>query len=214
MGIQAKRESGFVLLALFLLAVAGLSARFSSQDIQVILDQADKDLQSGRIAQSVAGFDEVIKRSPEHAPYLWQRGIALYYAGRYKDCQLQFESHRSVNPADVENAAWHFLCVAKGSSVSAARAALLPVGVDRRTAMREVYEMFRGRLTPDQVMAAAEDDPTGLFYANLYVGLFYDVTGDAARTRQYIAAAADEKYRRLGGYMHSVARVHLGTLKK
>jgi hypothetical protein len=37
----------------------------------------------------------------------WQRGIALYYAGRYKDCRLQFESHRTVNPNDVETVREH-----------------------------------------------------------------------------------------------------------
>ena len=64
------------------------------------------------------------KAVPDEAPYLWQRGIALYYAGRYDDCRRQFESHRSVNPDDVENAAWHFLCVARAESPAKARAAL------------------------------------------------------------------------------------------
>jgi len=74
-------------------------------------------------------------------PQLWQRGIALYYAGRYDDCRKQFEAHRTVNPDVVENAAWHFLCVARADSVAAARAALLPVGPDRRVPMHEVYGM-------------------------------------------------------------------------
>lgn len=53
-----------------------------------------------------------------------------------------------MNPNDVENAAWHFLCVARAESPEQARAALLPVGSDRRVPMRQIYEMFRGTLSP------------------------------------------------------------------
>ena len=70
-------------------------------------------IRTGRFAASAAAFDELAKVIPDQAPQLWQRGIALYYAGRYTDCRRQFESHRTVNPDDVENAAWHFLCVAR-----------------------------------------------------------------------------------------------------
>jgi hypothetical protein len=38
-----------------------------------------------------------------------------------------FYAGRTVNPNDVENAAWHFLCVARAESPEKARAALLPV---------------------------------------------------------------------------------------
>ena len=111
--------------------------------------------------QSVAEFDELARLVPDQAPYLWQRGIAQYYAGRYRECRAQFESHRTVNADDVENAAWHFLCVARAESMAAARAALLPVGPDPRVPMRQIYQMFRGDLSPDQVMAAAGTRPEG-----------------------------------------------------
>ena len=77
------------------------------------LDRAVAEFEQGRFGASVAAFDELARLMPDRAPHLWQRGIALYYAGRYADCRRQFESHRTVNPDDVENAAWHFLCVAR-----------------------------------------------------------------------------------------------------
>ena len=144
-----------------------------------ILDRAVAEFESGRIAESAASFDEVAKLAPAIAPQLWQRGIALYYAGRYGDCRRQFESHRTVNPDDVENAAWHFLCVARAESPERARAALLPVGPDSRVPMRQVYEMFRGKLEPAQVLAAAGSRPGGQFYAQLYLGLV--LRGDRRR---------------------------------
>jgi lipoprotein NlpI len=173
-----------------------------------ILDRAIDDFLAGRITESVAGFDEVVKLAPDAAPQLWQRGIALYYAGRYRDCRAQFESHRTVNPNDVENPAWHFLCVARAESPDRARAALLPVGPDQRSPMREIYQMFKGTMTPDAVLKAAGNDLSSQFYAELYVGLYYDAMGDAARAREHLSIAASSKFANAGGYMYRVATLH------
>jgi tetratricopeptide (TPR) repeat protein len=183
------------------------------QSPQAIFERAVADFLGGRLAESVAGFDTLARIDPDRAPQLWQRGIALYYAGRYKDCRLQFESHRTVNPNDVENAAWHFLCVARGESPQAARAALLPVGPDARAPMRQVYEMFRGALKPDDVLAAAGDRPESQFYAHLYVGLYAEAMGDKGRALEHIKAAADDRFA-VGGYMHVVAKNHLSLLRR
>ena len=181
---------------------------------QAVFDRAVADFGNGRVAESAAGFDTLAKLMPDQAPQLWQRGIALYYAGRYKDCRAQFESHRTVNPNDVENAAWHFLCVARAESPQRARAALLPVGPDARVPMRQVYELFRGTLTPEQVMSAAGNRPDGEFYAHLYLGLYFEALGDKARALEHITTAAADRYASVGGYMHMVARVHLGLLQR
>lgn len=181
---------------------------------RALLDRAVADFEAGRIAESVAGFDALVKARPDIAPELWQRGIALYYAGRYGDCRAQFEQHRTVNPNDVENAAWHFLCVARVESAAKARAALLPVGPDARVPMRQVYEMFRGTLTPAQVLQAAGAQPSGRFYAELYLGLYYEAIGDAPRALEHITSAAADRFADAGGYMHTVAKVHLALLAR
>lgn len=181
---------------------------------QAIFDRAVADFQSGRIAQSAAGFDTVARLVPNSAPQLWQRGIALYYAGRYEDCRAQFESHRTVNPNDVENAAWHFLCVARAQSPEKARTALLPVGPDPRTPMREIYQMFRGALAPEAVLATAGAQPESQFYAHLYIGLYFEAAGNEERALEHITAAAADRYAPSGGYMHMVARVHFGILQR
>jgi lipoprotein NlpI len=190
------------------------STQLFAQDPQAIFDRAVTDFQNGRIADSVAGFDDLARLVPDEAPHLWQRGIALYYAGRYNDCRTQFESHRTVNPNDVENAAWHFMCVARAESPAKARAALLPVGPDPRPPMREIYEMLRGRLIPDQVLAAAGARPASQFYAHLYAGLFFEATGNKSGALEHIAIAADDRYAAAGGYMHAVARIHRALLRR
>jgi len=181
---------------------------------QAMLDRAVAHFEAGRIAESAAEFDRLAKADPAGMPHLWQRGIVLYYAGRYADCRQQFERHRTVNPDDVENAAWHFLCVARAESPARARMALLPVGPDSRVPMRQVYEMFRGAATPEEVLRAAGAQPAAQFYAQLYLGLYFEALGDARRALEHITAAAADRYARAGGYMHMVARVHLALLQR
>jgi len=183
-------------------------AALTAQSPRTLLDEASADLRDGRITEAVAGFEQLVRLDPSSEPYLWQRGIALYYADRFVECRRQFESHRRVNPDDVENAAWHFLCVARVESPATARRALLPVGPDARRPMAEVYRMFRGELSDTEVLIAAGADPAARFFANLYAGLYLEATGNIARSKAYITAATDPQYTAAGGYMHDIARLH------
>ena len=181
---------------------------------QQVFDRAIADFQRGRVAESVAGFDKLVKLVPDIEPQLWQRGIALYYVGRYRDCRAQFESHRTVNPNDVENAAWHFLCVARAESPEKARSALLPVGPDSRVPMSQIYEMFRGKLSPEKVLGSAGVQLDARFYAHLYLGLYFEALGSERPALEHITAAADDRFTAAGGFMHTVARVHLTLLRR
>ena len=198
-----------LVIILSIVALAAISAQQQpAENPRSVLDRAIDDFLAGRIKESVAGFDRVVTLVPDAAPELWQRGIALYYVGRYDDCRKQFESHRTVNPNDVENPAWHFLCVSHAESPAKARAALLPVGPDQRSPMREVYEMFKGTMTPEAVLAAGTQSTSGRFFAELYVGLYYEATGNKAAGLAHLKAAASEQYANAGGYMHRVAMLH------
>ena len=83
--------------------------------------------------------------------------------------------------------------------------------------MTEIYRMFRNDLSPEGVIEAAQQAPSrarerALFYAHLYVGLYYEATGSDTVARGHLVSAADEAYARVGGYMHTVARVHVEQL--
>jgi lipoprotein NlpI len=108
----------------------------------------------------------------------------------------------------VENPAWHFMCVAKAESAAKAKAALLPVGPDQRSPMREIYQMFRGTMTPDAILKAAGSEPSSRFFAELYVGLYYDAIGDRTKALEHLRRAAAKEYASVGGYMHRVAELH------
>lgn len=196
----------------WVIAAGPANAGLVLQNPQSLMNRAVAEFEAGRFTESAATFDGLARLVPQEAPYLWQRGIALYYAKRYDDCRRQFESHRAVNPADVENAAWHFLCVARAESPERAKAALLPVGPDSRVPMRQVYEMFRGAMTPEQVLSAAGTDLSSQFYAHLYLGLYFEALGMPDRAREHIAFAAADRFSSPDNYMSMVARVHLRTL--
>ncbi len=167
----------------------------------------------GHIQQSLADFDRAIDLDLAQAPYHWQRGIALYYAGRYDDGRKQFELHQTVNGNDVENAAWRYLCMARAGTVEAARASILPIEHDSRVPMMQIYALYKGELAVDDVLAAARagNPPADvlnerLFYAHLYIGLYYEAAGKSKQARDHIAQAVKHK---VDHYMGHVARVHL-----
>jgi lipoprotein NlpI len=182
----------------------------------------------GRILEAVADFDKYVELRPDDAPHHWQRGIALYYAGRYEDGAKQFELHRTVNPDDVENAAWHYLCVARAATgrgedakkaVEKARALLIPIKGDRRVPMMNVHALYAAKGTAEDVLAAAnagKPDPDELkdrlFYAHLYIGLWHEAAGQAAEAKKHIELAAGEYAQ--DHYMGDVARVHAAVLAK
>jgi hypothetical protein len=58
------------------------------------------------------------------------------------------------------------------------------------------------------VLAAAGARPSGEFFAHLYVGLYYEALRDK-RALEHIRMAAADRYAAAGGYMHTVAKVHL-----
>jgi lipoprotein NlpI len=172
----------------------------------------------GKFKESVADFDHFLKLQPAEGPGHWRRGIALYYVGRYADGRDQFKGYEAVDTNDVENAVWHFLCGAKLDGVAKAQKAMLKIGKDRRVPMTEVYELYQGKLKPADVLAAAEAGKVSdaeradrLFYAHLYLGLYYDVSGDPKKALEQMELAAG-KYR-TPHYMGDVAHVHAEVLK-
>jgi len=173
---------------------------------------------SGKIAESLKDFDKYLLFVPDQKPYHWQRGISLYYAGRFNDGKQQFELHQTVNPHDVENAVWHFLCTARAEGVDSAKKKLIPIEQDARIPMAQVHQLFAGKTTPQEVLDVAQAAPKmtragePLFYAHLYLGLYFEAIGDDKSAKEYILKAAARA--KENGYMGDVARVHADILKK
>jgi tetratricopeptide (TPR) repeat protein len=173
--------------------------------------RGEENFRQARIAESIADFDRELELAPQRAPQHWQRGIALYYARRYEKGAQQFKLHQTVNPEDVENAVWHFLCAARapGGSVEVARTNLIPVTQDSRIPMAQVQQLFAGDATPEEVLHVGEEaGGTGRFYAELYVGLYHEALGQHDESLRLIASAAENPAAN-ESYMGDVARVHV-----
>ena len=172
----------------------------------------------GDIEASIVNFEKAIKLDPKQEPYHWQRGISYYYAGRYQEGRDQFKSHQQINSNDVENSVWHFLCMARLVGASRARRFLLRIERDSRVPMMEVYRLFAGEGTAEDVMVAASEGNKSksslqrqLFYANLYLGLYYEAFGDEKKACEHIVLAANNYP--LDHYMGDVARIHAEILQ-
>lgn len=179
----------------------------------------DALLKLSKFEEAIAHYDAFLKSNAKFAPQHWRRGIALYYAGKYEDGVKQFETHKTVNPEDVENAAWHYLCHVKVAGKEKAQAALIDVTRDKRKPMAEIQKLFAGKLTPEDVMAAAEkttantkEGVSARFYGHLYVALWYDAEEKPAKVKEHLIAAV-EKYK-VPDYMWDVANAHLKKLAK
>ncbi len=173
----------------------------------------------GDMERAIDDFDRVIELAPYQEARHWQRGICYYYAGEFEKGVAQFELHQTVNSNDVENAVWHFLCNARLEGLEAARAALIPIHYDARVPMKEIWQLFAGSGTVEDVLAAAlpeGGDPQRhrqrLCYAHLYLGLYYEAIGQKENARRHINLAANEFA--MDNYMGAVAMVHAEILAK
>ncbi|MDE0110474.1 MAG: hypothetical protein OXN96_21940 [Bryobacterales bacterium] len=179
---------------------------------RISLELGAARFRNGDMAGSVAAFERVAELEAHSRAQLWQLGISQYYAGDFAGCAALFELHRTVNPQDVENSVWHFLCVASIRGFDAARAGLIPIDRDGRVPMMEVFALFGGSAGVQDVLdaanrAAGPGSGTGPeFYAHLYLGLYYEAMRDSDNSRMHIAKAV--QLEQSGNYMWQVARVH------
>ncbi|KAI8472040.1 MAG: hypothetical protein J3K34DRAFT_415513 [Monoraphidium minutum] len=163
------------------------------------------------IEGSIRDFDEALAADARLKPYLWQRGLSLYYAGRHEEGATQFRDDVAVNPNDTEESIWAFMCEAVLEGPDAARAKMLVVGRDSRPYMRAAYEAFRDGSGASAIAAAAGPDPDAgpSFYAWLYVALYNEAHGDAGAAREAMLRAVGTRYAQgSGDYMADLAKVH------
>ena len=171
----------------------------------------------GKIKESLADFDKLVELRPDLASRQWERGISCYYTGEYEKGARQFELYQTYHNQDVENSTWRYLCVARSEGLDKARQTLLPIENDRRVPMMEIYALYQGKLTPEDVLKAAQaGEPNKemlnirLFYAHLYIALWHEAAGKDDLAKKHIVEAEKHK---IGHYMWDVAHVHAERLR-
>lgn len=168
---------------------------------------------------AVEDFDRFHQESPEARSRQWERGIALFYVGRYEDGAAQFVDYQNYHDADVENAVWRYLCEVPTLGVEKARERVLEIGPDPRVPMRRIHALYRGMATPDEVFADVERvagnpaaEKAARFYAHLYVGLWLESVGRNEEALPHLEAAAQQY--RIDHYMGDVAKWHRAMVQE
>jgi non-canonical (house-cleaning) NTP pyrophosphatase len=191
---------------------------------------------TGAVDEALRFFDEAARLDRARAPELWQRGLALYYVGRFREASEQFRNDVTINTNDTEEAIWAMLAEARGARRNAfarARADLLVVGEDARSVLRVAYELFAGRATVTDLEPASPPEPADdasafpstsscaseggpahdEYYALLYLALYAEAEARESDAAAFLARAMATKYAAAnrgsrGDFMVAVGRVH------
>jgi lipoprotein NlpI len=225
--ISPDQPGGYVIRARAY-AAAGKSAeaiadldrliRLSPRSFSLFEARGTEKFKQQKFTEAIADFDEEIKLEPAREPWHWKRGLAYYYAGEYAKGRDQFQQYHDREDNDVENAVWRVMCMAriKDIGLKKAQEEILVVRRDRRVPMMEVYAMFAGKAKPDDVLKAIEQGEPNeqerngrVFYGNLYLGLFADMTGQPKRAIEHLKTAVEHP---IDHFMWDIAKLHLALL--
>lgn len=178
-----------------------------SQTVSKLSRDAAELLTSGDVDAAVELFSAILDLDPKLEPQLWQRGLALFYAGRYSEGARQFKADLRVNDTDVEEVIWHHLC-ARRAAPHAPPPPLLPCRADNRAVMMQILELFQDKRAPKDVVGV---HPTSTAYAHFYVALWYTSRGRSqAALPHFVAAAA----RPSDDFMGLIMKMHGARAKR
>lgn len=150
----------------------------------------------GNLRGAVSDWVNFLHLKPDKEAEHWQICVAYALLGKYAEARKQFEWHWTVNAKDMEVAFWHFLCVARMDGLAAARENLMAVKGEKRVPMPALYRLFKGEGSAAEVWLAVEQgDPDQAernqreFFANYYLGLFYQAEGKLESADELVGAA-------------------------
>jgi len=205
--------------------IRDMTARIEKEpkDQDALSRRGDAYFFRARFAEAVADYDRMIVLDPDLAASHWRRGIALFYAGQFEAAAKQFEDYHSFDDVDRENGIWRYLSQHKAFGRPKAREGLLKYQKDDREPFPDVYRLFAGERTGDEILDRIEkgtldrdEREKRRFYAELYVGLNDVVEGRADSARRHLRKAVENTWGPRAGYgpryMWHVGRVQYELL--
>jgi lipoprotein NlpI len=177
----------------------------------------------GKFAEAEADYKKMSELKPDLDASHWRLGIAMYLAGHPEDAAAQFDRYHSFDNVDRENGIWRYLSHRAAFGKEKAREQLLKYEKDDRPPFREVYQLFEGTMTADQVLQSISPDlpessrQSRLFYAQLYVGLNEAAEDKPDAALKALREAVKNEWPREAGfgpnYMWHVGRLQYLRLK-
>jgi lipoprotein NlpI len=183
--------------------------------------RGDTRLFLGKFSESRYDYEKMIQLNPLLNESHWRLGIAYFYLSDFKKAARQFEIYHNYDSVDRENGIWRFMSQYKESGIDYARKGLLSYEKDDRPPYPWLYSMFSGTLSSDEVFQKIKKasfpekyQTRVLFHANLYVGIFLELTEDSPhKALLYLSRAVSNEYgKNSGTYMWQVARLHYSRL--
>lgn len=190
-------------------------------EISSFSSRGDARLFLGDFKGARMDYEKMIVLNPNLELSHWRLGIAYFYLSEFKMASRQFEIYHQFDEVDRENGIWRFMSQFQLSGLNKARKGLLRYSQDDRPPYPWLYSMFAGKIAPEDVFDKIKEqhfppqyEVRVLFHANLYVGIFLELTDDEPqRAMNYLAHATANQYgRSTGTYMWQVARLHHAKL--
>ncbi len=178
----------------------------------------------GEFEKAEADYLTMVKMKPDLDASHWRLGIAMFFAKHPEEAAAQFDKYNSFDNIDRENGIWRYLSHYRAFGKVEARRQLLRYEKDDRPPFKEVYRLFDGSLTPEEVLKAVPDDPAAaardsrLFYSHLYIGLNQVVEGNTDDARISLRTATLNPWPKKAGYgpdfMWHIGRLQYLELQK
>ena len=193
----------------------------NSVEISSFSTRGDARLFLGNFKGARSDYEKMIELNPHLEVSHWRLGITYFYLSEFKLAARQFEIYHQFDAVDRENGIWRFMSQFQLSGLNEARKNFLRYSQDDRPPYPLLYSMFAGEISPQEVLDRikeqgfpAEYQVRVLFHANLYIGIFLELTDDnTQRAINYLAHATANQYgRATGTYMWQVARLHHARL--
>lgn len=193
----------------------------SPNSVSAYSSRGDANMFLGDFLGAKQDYEKMIELDPKLEIPHWRLGIAYFYLGEFQKAAHQFEIYHQYDNVDRENGIWRFMSQFQETGLGFARSKLLKYSSDDRPPYPWLYDMFKGKLKPAEVFEKIDKEGFSLeykervlFHANLYVGIFLELTGDFPNDALgYLAEATSNKYGvKTGTYMWHVARLHHSRL--
>ncbi|MEP3478122.1 MAG: hypothetical protein ABJZ55_02630 [Fuerstiella sp.] len=195
----------------------------SRTTINVWSRRADSLFFLERFSEAVKEYEQMIAIDPELKESHWRLGIAYFFNNEPNKAVQIFEGYHSFDDVDRENGIWRFLSQFKATNPKTAGQELLKYAKDDREPFPDVYRLFEGNMTIEQVIdsipsnLSAKETEQRSFYVRLYCGMLCVVKKQNSEAIKHLDRAVQYQWPQTAGYgpnyMWHVARIQLNQLK-
>jgi lipoprotein NlpI len=164
----------------------------------------------GDFDRAIADFDQAIRLDPKNSSWYFHRGLSNLYAGALPTALADLNQASELNPKHAYAALW--LDIVKKRSNLPSRLAEAAKQINMTWWPAPVIRLYLGQLTPEAVLAAADDaNPRAkqgrVCEANFYAGELALQQGNADEAKRLFALAAADCPKDFAAYAGATAEL-------